>query len=37
MLRILMADDHEIVRRGLKQILLEEFPNATIDEADDTS
>lgn len=35
MLKILIADDHEIVRRGLKQILLEEFPDAKIDEAGD--
>jgi two-component system invasion response regulator UvrY len=30
MIRILIADDHSIVRRGLKQILLEEFPDAFI-------
>jgi DNA-binding NarL/FixJ family response regulator len=36
MLKILIADDHEIVRLGLKQILLEEFPHAKIDEAGDT-
>ena len=35
MLRILIADDHAIVRKGLKQILLEEYPNAKIDEAGD--
>jgi DNA-binding NarL/FixJ family response regulator len=35
MLRILIADDHTVVRRGLKQILLEEFPSALIDEATD--
>src|SRR5689334_2212088 len=35
MLRILIADDHTVVRRGLKQILLEEFPSAIIDEAYD--
>lgn len=33
MLRILIADDHTVVRRGLKQILLEEFTSAFIDEA----
>jgi len=27
-MRILIADDHTIVRRGLKDILLEEFPSA---------
>ena len=30
MLRILIADDHAIVRQGLKQVLLEEFQQATI-------
>jgi len=35
MLRILIADDHTVVRRGLKQILLDEFPSAVIDEAAD--
>jgi two-component system invasion response regulator UvrY len=35
MLRILIADDHEIVRRGLKQILLEGFAFAQIEEASD--
>lgn len=32
MLRILIADDHEIVRKGLRQILLDEFPFAEIEE-----
>lgn len=32
MIRILIADDHTIVRRGLKEILLEEFPDAMITE-----
>jgi two-component system, NarL family, invasion response regulator UvrY len=35
MMRILIADDHAIVRRGLRDILLEEFPSATIDEVGD--
>lgn len=35
MLRILIADDHTVVRKGLKQILLEEFPNAVIEEVPD--
>jgi DNA-binding NarL/FixJ family response regulator len=35
MIRILIADDHIIVRRGLKQILLEEFPFAFIEEVGD--
>jgi DNA-binding NarL/FixJ family response regulator len=30
MLRILIADDHAILRRGLKDILHEEFPSAKI-------
>ena len=33
MTRILLVDDHEIVRRGLKQLLKEEYPQAVIDEA----
>lgn len=35
MLRILIADDHTIVRKGLKQILLEEFSSAVIEEVPD--
>ncbi len=35
MLRFLIADDHEIVRRGLKHILLHEYPSAHIHEAAD--
>lgn len=35
MIRILIADDHAVVRRGLAQILLEEFPNAIIEEVGD--
>lgn len=35
MIRILIADDHAIVRRGLKQILLDEHPSAVIEEASD--
>lgn len=35
MLKILIADDHAIVRRGLKQILLEEYPSAHIGEVGD--
>ncbi len=35
MLRILIADDHTVVRKGLKQILLEEFPAARIEEVPD--
>lgn len=35
MIRILIVDDHSIVRRGLRQILLEGFPTAEIDEVPD--
>jgi two-component system, NarL family, invasion response regulator UvrY len=35
MVRILIADDHAIVRNGLKQLILEEYPRAEIGEADD--
>lgn len=35
MLKILIADDHAIIRKGLKQILLEEHPSALIEEAND--
>lgn len=32
MLRILIADDHAIVRKGLKQILFEKYPSAKVTE-----
>src|SRR5882724_1799070 len=32
MRRFLIADDHSVVRKGLKQILLEAFPSAAIEE-----
>jgi len=35
MLRVLIADDHEIVRRGLKQVLLDEFAFLTVAEVGD--
>lgn len=35
MLRILIADDHTVVRKGLRQILMDEFPNAHIEEVPD--
>lgn len=35
MIRILIADDHHIVRRGLKQVLQEGFPGAVIEEVAD--
>jgi two-component system, NarL family, invasion response regulator UvrY len=34
MMRILIADDHPIVRQGIGQLLVKEFPDAVIDEAD---
>lgn len=36
-MRILIADDHSIVRRGLKDILREEFPFAEITEVGDAA
>ena len=35
MLRILIADDHAVIRKGLKHILMEEYPTAFIDEVVD--
>jgi two-component system, NarL family, invasion response regulator UvrY len=35
MMRIIIADDHTIVRRGLKQILLDDYPSAEIEEVCD--
>lgn len=35
MIRVLIADDHTVVRRGLRQILLEGFPTAVIEEVPD--
>jgi DNA-binding NarL/FixJ family response regulator len=35
MLRILIADDHEVVRQGLEKILRTEYPDARIDAAVD--
>ncbi len=35
MLKILVADDHTVVRRGLRQILLEGFAGAAIEEVAD--
>jgi two-component system invasion response regulator UvrY len=34
-MRILIADDHAIVRKGIKQLLLEEYPSAIIEEVGD--
>lgn len=35
MIRILIADDHAIVRKGLKQLILEEYPSAEVEESGD--
>lgn len=35
MLRFLIADDHGIIRKGLRLILLQEYPNAYIEEVND--
>lgn len=35
MLRILIADDHAIIRKGLKEILYEQYPSALIEEVKD--
>lgn len=37
MLKIVIADDHSIIRYGLKQIILEEYPDALIHEAQNSS
>ncbi len=37
MVRILIADDHELVRRGLRQILTEAFPAVIVGEAANAS
>jgi two-component system, NarL family, invasion response regulator UvrY len=34
-MKILIADDHGLIRRGLKQIVEEEFPNGHMGEAED--
>ncbi len=34
-LKLIIADDHPIVSRGVKQLLLDAFPSATIDEVED--
>jgi two-component system invasion response regulator UvrY len=36
MLRVLIADDHEFIRKGIKMILREEYPSAHFEEAEDT-
>jgi two-component system, NarL family, invasion response regulator UvrY len=34
-MKLLLADDHSVVRKGLNSILLEEYPTATIREVND--
>lgn len=34
-MKILIGDDHSVVRRGLRMIILEEYPNAFVKEATD--
>jgi DNA-binding NarL/FixJ family response regulator len=35
--RILIVDDHALLRRGLRQVILEAFPTATCEEANNAS
>jgi two-component system invasion response regulator UvrY len=35
-MRILIADDHAIVRKGIRQLLVEEYPSARIEEVGDS-
>jgi two-component system, NarL family, invasion response regulator UvrY len=35
-MRILIADDHAIVRKGIRQLLMEEYPSAKIEEVGDS-
>ena len=35
MIRILIADDHAIVRKGLKQLIHDEYPSALVEEVGD--
>ena len=35
MIRVLIADDHAIVRKGLKQLILEGYPSAIVGEVED--
>ena len=35
MLSILIADDHYLIRKGLKQLLEEKLPTLRVDEAED--
>lgn len=34
-MRILIADDHSLIRKGLKHILMEEYPSALVEETED--
>ncbi|HEY4150903.1 MAG TPA: response regulator transcription factor [Chitinophagaceae bacterium] len=35
MIRILIADDHSVVRQGLERILMKEFPSALVEQVSD--
>ncbi len=35
MIRVLIADDHAIVRKGLRQLIAEDYPNAVVEEVGD--
>jgi len=35
MIRILLADDYTIIRKGVRQILMQEYPSALIEEIED--
>jgi two-component system, NarL family, invasion response regulator UvrY len=37
MLKVVLADDHAIIRYGLKQIILEEYPDAHVHEAQNSN
>lgn len=37
MLKVILADDHAIIRYGLKQIILEEYPDARVHEAQNSN
>lgn len=32
MLKVLIADDHEFIRKGLREIILDEYPSAHVEE-----
>jgi len=37
MIRVLIGDDHFLVRKGIKELLLDHYPSISFDEAEDTS